>query len=559
MAVVAWVVATSPLPAQADKKKPGLFDFDVPKLPVQYERDAAKDVSPGTIDLSPAVAAKGEARVLRVRIYADRDYRNVVLRWQSKARAQINRINGVVQPVFNVRFEVESLKDWDATHVGTKMPSVLDDLRALDPAKDVDLVVGFATPARGVATSIHTIGQSGLLGRHLLMRGMDDEQEAVAIDQEFRLLSPDERRKLYGDRKAHKEIVVFLHEWGHSLGLLHNEQATNIMNPRYDPRQSSFSDHAKRVINLVVDRRVARRSEPYPETADLVRLLETAPPDEGSDQERAELLAFARQRARGGGRSEPAGRADGIDLPPADVDAFNRAVEALNARRPAEAWSNLAPVIERAGKRQTGPKTWAHLGGLASAAGALTAAEDAAARGGGHAELAKLSTDVANLRQQVCLPRETAKSGVAPEDEPVYVAGYWDAARAIASQDLPTARERLRSFQERHPDAGGADLLGCDLELRARRLPAAKQRCEAAVTKCRHSARAHYLMGMVAANSGKQAAAEVILQKAITIDPTDEGPWLLLARIYRSRHAKQQLADLAARHQTLLSTPLPKD
>jgi hypothetical protein len=66
--------------AQAQKKKPGLFDFDVPKLPYQYERDAAKDISPGSLDLSPAVAAKGDARVLKVRVYADNDYRNVILR-----------------------------------------------------------------------------------------------------------------------------------------------------------------------------------------------------------------------------------------------------------------------------------------------------------------------------------------------------------------------------------------------------------------------------------------------------------------------------------------------
>ena len=55
------------------------------------------------------------------------------------------------------------------------------------------------------------------------------------------------------------------------------------------------------MISLVVERRAAQRSEAYPETADLVRLLEAAPSDEGSDGERAQLLAFARQRARGGG------------------------------------------------------------------------------------------------------------------------------------------------------------------------------------------------------------------------------------------------------------------
>jgi hypothetical protein len=549
--------------AHAQKNKPGLFDFDVPKLPYQYERDAAKDISPGTVDLTPAAVAKGDARVLKVRVYADNDYRNVILQWKSKARAQINRINGVVQPVFNLRFEVDSQKDWNESHIGMALPAVLDRLRTLDRGTDVDLVVAFTTPLQGVAASIHAIGEAELLGRHFVMRGMDDDQEALAIDREFKLLDPEERRRLYGSRKSHKEIVVFLHEWGHTLGLLHHEEATNIMNPRYDPRQASFSDFAKQLITAVVDRRVANRSELHPETADVVRLLETAPADEGGAGERAELLAFARQRARGGGRDsgKPGGGGGDVDLPPADVDAFNLAVGELNARHPEVAWGQLAPVIERASKRKVAAKTWARLAGLASAMGALTAAENAAAQGGGgaHAELGTIANDVASVRQQVCLPRAAETFGVAPANEPAYVAGYWDTARGVASLEVPAARERLRTFAERFPDAPGVELLACDLELRARRLPAASKRCGAAVDKCKESGRAYYLMGMVAANSGKHAVAEQSLQKAIKLDPTDEGPWMLLARIYRHTRSKKQLADLAARHQTLLSTPLPKE
>jgi len=302
----------------------------------------------------------------------------------------------------------------------------------------------------------------------------------------------------------------------------------------------------------------------HPGIAEFVKLLEKAPADEGSDSDRAELLAFARQRARGGGDpGKPGGGAGAsdVDLPPADVDAFNRAVGELNARHPEAAWTHLAPVIERASKRKVGAKTWARLAGLASGMGALTAAEDAASRGGGGAlvELGRIANDVAVLRQQVCLPRDADTFGVAPADEPAYIAGYWEAARGVASLEVPAARERLRAFGERFPDAPGVELLACDLELRARRLPAANKRCGAAVAKCKESGRAHYLMGMVAANGGKHAVAEQNLQKAIKLDPTDEGPWLLLARIYRTTRSKQQLADLAARHQTLLSTPLPKD
>ena len=64
---------------------------------------------------------QGEARTIRMRFYADRDYRAMVIRWQSKVRAQVERINAGVGPLFNVRFEVESLRDWDRSHVGVPL------------------------------------------------------------------------------------------------------------------------------------------------------------------------------------------------------------------------------------------------------------------------------------------------------------------------------------------------------------------------------------------------------------------------------------------------------
>ena len=325
--------------AHAEKKKPSYFDFgNTWKTPVTRERDAAKQLAPTTLDLTPSAAA-GETKTIRLRLYADSDYRGLVLRWQAKARAQVERINAVVAPVFNVRFEIESLREWNRSHTGVRLEPILDELEALDPAREVDLVVAFATPLQGVAASIHQIGSSRLLARHFVLRGMDDEQEIRAFERELKLISPEERQRLYGDRKAHKEVVMFLHEWGHVLGLLHNEDKTIIMNPAYDPAQAGFSAFERKVIGLVVDRRQAHPKEPYPETADLVPLLAAAPREEGSDKERADLLAFARARAQGGngaggGNPGGGGNAGGtLDLSSPDVAAFNRAVAAANSRQ----------------------------------------------------------------------------------------------------------------------------------------------------------------------------------------------------------------------------------
>ena len=82
--------------ARADKKKAGLFDIDWWKPPVKHEHDAAQRLAPQGLNPTAGAAARGGGRPIRLRIYADKDYRAVVIRWQSKARVQIQRINAVI-------------------------------------------------------------------------------------------------------------------------------------------------------------------------------------------------------------------------------------------------------------------------------------------------------------------------------------------------------------------------------------------------------------------------------------------------------------------------------
>jgi tetratricopeptide (TPR) repeat protein len=531
-------------------------------LPVFRQRDTARDLTPSAMDLTPeAAAAPGAARAIRVRVYADRDYRELVLRWRLKARTQIDRINSVVQPVFGVRFEIESLREWDRSHVGQPLGSVLDEIEALDPAEEVDWVIGLATPLHGVATSVHQIGIAHVLARHFVLRGMDDEQEALAIERDLKLLSPEERTRLYAERKGHKEIVMFLHEWGHTLGLLHNEDRAVFMNPAYDNRQKAFSDFERSVMSLALARRLERRGELYPETADLLPLFESAPRDEGSDQERAELLDFARKRARGGGRHVAGGGGGvGSDLSAADIEAYNRAVEAANAGRLEEAWKGLSPVIQRAAERgkKVGGDTWLRLADLAAAAGALTAADQAAAHAGEHDPgVLKLGAQIESTRHRIALPLDSASRGVPPEREPAYVAGFRAVADVIATAPIAEARARLRGFADAFPGAPGADVLGCDLELKARRVAEATKSCEAALDKFKGATRALYLLGEIAAATHKPAAAERHMRQAIAMDPSDANPWRALAHLFRETRDRRRLAALAEEHQALLSTPLP--
>jgi tetratricopeptide (TPR) repeat protein len=543
--------------AAADGKKPGMFDFESWKSPVAREREAAGQIAPGTFDLTPAVLHPGEPRIIRVRVYADGDYRGLIMRWQARLRGQLARINAVAGPVFNVTFEIESIHAWERSHVGVAFDPIMKELAALDPAREVDLVLGLVTPMRGVATSMHQVGQAFTPGRYLVLRGMDDEQEGLAIDREYHLLSADERARLYGDRKAHREVAVFLHEWGHSAGLLHEEDRAMIMNPALDPRQAAFSEFDKQVLALVIDRRHAHPGEPFPERADLAALYEKVPASVGSEKERMQLLSFLRPRPTTRDRSTPDEEAPS-GLSQADVDIFNRAGSAANAKHLDEAWKIFAPLFGRLAASGANASDWTRAARLATAVGALTAAEEAighVARGA--PEIEKLAVDVEAIRLRIALP-PGRKAGVPPEREPDYVARFRAASALVASGDLAGARAGLEAFAAAFPDTAGTDLLTCEVEVGSKHAAIAAKHCQAALDKFKFAERAHYLLGLLAARGGRGAQAEQHLQAAIHIDPRDTGAWQTLGQLYRSQRARGRLDELDRRYQAEFAAPLPQ-
>ena len=69
--------------------------------------------------------------------------------------------------------------------------------------------------------SFHDLGCARVLGRHFVLRGMTSIAELQDFNRLFPKLDNDEREALYGRRKTHKELSIFLHEWAHTLGALH--------------------------------------------------------------------------------------------------------------------------------------------------------------------------------------------------------------------------------------------------------------------------------------------------------------------------------------------------
>jgi len=552
--------------ALAEKKKPGLFDFQKWSTPVGQEKEAAGQLLPGRFDLTPMTGLPGEPRPLRVRVYADRDYR-LLLRWQTRLRAQLKRVNAVVEPVFAVRFEIESVREWDRSHSGAALDPILDELHTLDPGSEVDLVIGLVTPMRGVATSVHHVGLARILSRHFVMRGMDDEQEILALEREFKLLNVDERQNVYDARKSHKEVVVFLHEWGHTLGLLHHGELEIIMNPACDPRQTRFSPFEQRLIAAVLQNRLQHPKDPFPEAAALESLLLDAPPEEGSDRERAELLEAVRSRARFGVASAARGAPPaGAGLTAAEAAAYNRAVAASNAGHDEQAWTEVAPVFARlrTAKSPIDAGLYRQAAAFAVNLGALTDAESLLVRlERTDPEASKLATEIETQRHRLALPPAAADqqaSALPPAREVAYVAAFRSIARALDHDDAGAAREQLSTLAAAFPDAAGVDLITCELDARARnprKRAQAGKRCEAALAKYPGATRALALLALMAADARQDALAEKHLRRAIQLDPADPGPWRMLADLYRSTRARQRLTELDRQHQALFSKPLP--
>jgi tetratricopeptide (TPR) repeat protein len=238
-----------------------------------------------------------------------------------------------------------------------------------------------------------------------------------------------------------------------------------------------------------------------------------------------------------------------------DVAAFNRAVAAANAGQREEGWAALAPVFAHARARKVEPATWSRLAGLATALGALSAAEEALAHAERDGDSAKLASTLESTRYRIALPVAGAKVGVPVEKEPAYVAGF---SAVAETGDIAAARTKLAALAAAFPEAPGVDVLACEIELRAKHTAVATKRCEAALAKFPTAIRAHYLLGLTAARTRKDAVAEQHLRRAILLDPTDPAAWKLLDQIYRGDRDRRRLTDLANQHQALLSSPLPE-
>src|SRR4051794_20166759 len=96
------------------------------KTPADLDREYAQSLRPKSLTPAPAPTAKGAEsiapsvalRPLRVRVYADEEFRTQNLHWREKTEALFSAANRVIEPQLGVRFVAADLVAWDraATH-----------------------------------------------------------------------------------------------------------------------------------------------------------------------------------------------------------------------------------------------------------------------------------------------------------------------------------------------------------------------------------------------------------------------------------------------------------
>jgi hypothetical protein len=193
--------------------------------------------------------------VLRIRVHATAAYAAEVVDWPRQFARLLEDVNRVVEPTLEAKLELVDASTWSPSLSNDDLNPLLASLRRDDGGNDVDCVVGLVGSLPVFAHSFHQLGLGQVLGKHLVVRAMNDAREREALEVELSRLSAEERETLYQTRKRHKATSVFLHELGHNFGAIHETDTSFIMNARYDKSMTAFSPESVEVMHVALEHR----------------------------------------------------------------------------------------------------------------------------------------------------------------------------------------------------------------------------------------------------------------------------------------------------------------
>lgn len=332
--------------------------------------------------IAPAPSVRPVRYTGRVRFYVSDEYRAQHTQWRQPLEDLVDAASSIVGPTFAFRFSSVEVREWSPRCAQAELAACLRELAEHDAGEPGLWIVGVLGDTPRYTATFEHLGMAQLLSSHVLLRDVSDLAERDAIEQAFATHTPGDRAEIYTRRKRHKRLAVFLHEWAHTLGGLHSNDAQDLLHPSYDDRMTSFGNANAGLIEASLQGRFAGDDKvllAYVENvdaarfvgrehADLLTLLRDRAPQAAAPQAAAPQATTSRatapQAIGSAGAAPPAARSSAVAIslaqvaaqaesaPPGGLSADDAKIYQASERAsqqgdPALAWHSLRPLVDR--------------------------------------------------------------------------------------------------------------------------------------------------------------------------------------------------------------------
>jgi tetratricopeptide (TPR) repeat protein len=547
-------------------------------------------------------AASESGVVVTVRVWADEGYRDQHSGWKQHARRQLSLVNDMMVRQLDTRLDVVQIRGWNPEAGPQDLDQLLEELEGFDRAEDVDLVVGLTRSLPFGNRSQRRLGYSSLLGKHVLVRGVDPTSDVRELRAELPDADDEDIEREAQMQASHRERTTMLHEIGHTFGAIHTVSEDWLMSPIYRKRQDEFSPENTRILRRslrllaesenrdVWKRAVADQVGDMIEEAQDVFISEDAAQVHQHMVTLLEPDSLTRNEARTFNESQDVAqrgdfeRALAIMEPlletrpnhPMVITAacqFRARLEVeddetlrLCARATEASPDDPVPAMylahlhvergeiraaleasrkaERRLVRFDEPRESAYLmlASIYQRSGAIARAEDAAQRAGEAGAAADILHWARKLRRTWGLPR----GAVSGEVEYLVAEKLREFDQHVSSDQFRAAAYIVERLDREFPKKAFTNVARCRLLTARGEMGAAVPHCRRAVARFESSAMAHYVIGVWESSQRNYSRANEHLSRAISLTPSVRGFWRALGRVYEetgSTDAYQSLAD----------------
>ncbi|HEX5061276.1 MAG TPA: hypothetical protein VFV99_18040, partial [Kofleriaceae bacterium] len=538
----------------------------------QIQERKATDVSKlGPATLEATKPREGEPRDAKVRVWVDAGVR-ATPNWKEEINDQIDYAGQLLTPLLGIRLKVEAIKDWDRTG---DPHTALKDLAAADDGKDAIWVIGYVTPGDAASKAMPELGDAQLLGKHVVVRGWAEKPETDALAAGLPDLKAAERNEVLAAHRRHKQTVVLLHFLSRTLGAVAESDPAWIANPMYSPKQASFADRTRELMQTAIDRKLADDETPViakeilekvskeewggwisTDRDDVTKQLTAMVTADRMGQAAGEVPMAALEQferikvlARKNDMTNAMAELENLLVAyPGNATIYELKCELLLAKPGVKDKATRAACTRVSELAPTDPSPHIAVAAalvkerdiasaraeLLTAAGKIEQLKTGAAEQwkkligfyyGGLGSLtwteeviakAKLENDpvvaeIASKRARYGVPR--GAKFVKPDDEGPLLGAVQDALGLVYASKYPQAEKAIAAGQKKWPGAPGFFAVRCDLELRQARLDGAKAACAKALDLDPNESWALYLSAVIALKDTSPAGTKAGIEK----------------------------------------------